>query len=808
MIVVEFIADSGLFTLRAPYDIYEACKAIKGRRWQSEARRWVYPATPATAARIREAFNGQIQTCPEFDAMLAEAAIPESRKLGPDYDTPIPVTRTTPMPHQVRGYNLIAKRTACMLGWRMGVGKTKSCIDVIVNLKPLRTLIQCPKAVVRVWQDEFDKHGDGNAVVLALDSGATYDRRNQIIKAFAAHKDRPVVVVLNYEAAWRGELGEFLMAQLWDLAVCDESHHVKAPGGTASRFCARLRARSAKRVCLTGTPLAHSPLDIYGQFRFLDPGVFGTSFTRFRNEYCNPLEAPIWMSDLSFKPIGDISPGEKVIGWIRNDRESKRRRMVESEVKAVGRRTGFVVCVRFESGRTLRCTPHHKWLSAYHGAGQADLWVQTGNSTKKRMPVLSHVITPTVELNNSILQRKADWLAGMFDGEGWSTHIAHDANHNPATCARLREVLTELKIPFRQDHKAFYMLGGRQTFVDFINWTRPVLVKTTSMISAVYGGAYTPKGPRGGGNEKRYGGLNRHPDRIVSVSPDGFEDVVSLETETGNYICWGYASKNCIMGGYGNYEVKGYRNQDAFRRKFYSMAYVVTEDEVLTLPPAVHQERYIELSDEARRVYNALDRDFVAEFADGKVLTAANVLSRLLRLQQITGGCLPSDDEGGITAIDDGKRSEVVDLLDEIPDEPLVVFCRFRYDIAAVRAACEKAGRAVRELSGVKNQLAEWQADAGPSVLVTQIQSGSEGVSMVRARYAIFYSLGFSLSQYEQALARLRRKGQERSVTYIHLVASKTVDEKVYRALREHKDVVEYILETVMEKRDASLPEV
>ena len=31
--------------------------------------------------------------------------------------------------------------------------------------------------------------------------------------------------------------------------------------------------------------MPHSPLDIYAQYRFLDPGIFGTSFTRFRNKY-------------------------------------------------------------------------------------------------------------------------------------------------------------------------------------------------------------------------------------------------------------------------------------------------------------------------------------------------------------------------------------------------------------------------------------------------------------------------------------------------------------------------------------------
>ena len=36
---------------------------------------------------------------------------------------------------------------------------------------------------------------------------------------------------------------------------------------------------------MTGTPAHNSPLDVYAQYRFLDPGIFGTNFSAFRNRY-------------------------------------------------------------------------------------------------------------------------------------------------------------------------------------------------------------------------------------------------------------------------------------------------------------------------------------------------------------------------------------------------------------------------------------------------------------------------------------------------------------------------------------------
>ena len=78
-----------------------------------------------------------------------------------------------------------------------------------------------------------------------------------------------------------------------------------------------------------------------------------------------------------------------------------------------------------------------------------------------------------------------------------------------------------------------------------------------------------------------------------------------------------------------------------------------------------------------------------------------------------------------------------------------------------------------------------------------QIQAVGLGVNLVRARFCVFYSVGFSLADYEQAKARVHRGGQTRNVTYIHLIAKHTVDQQVYKALAGKKEVVDEIMEAV-----------
>ena len=126
-------------------------------------------------------------------------------------------------------------------------------------------------------------------------------------------------------------------------------------------------------------------------------------------------------------------------------------------------------------------------------------------------------------------------------------------------------------------------------------------------------------------------------------------------------------------------------------------------------------------------------------------------------------------------------------------EEPVVVFCRFHGDLDAVHDACKTVGYASLELSGRRDELARWQSGEA-QVLAVQISSGGVGVDLTRARYSIYYSLSFSLGEYDQALSRVHRPGQTRSVEHIHLVARQTVDEKILRALEKRAEVIQAIL--------------
>jgi len=227
----------------------------------------------------------------------------------------------------------------------------------------------------------------------------------------------------------------------------------------------------------------------------------------------------------------------------------------------------------------------------------------------------------------------------------------------------------------------------------------------------------------------------------------------------------------------------------------------VAADDVLDLPEALHEVIPVTLSPRTLKFCRDLESEMTAEIDAGTV-TVVNALGKLLRLQQGTGGYARTEEAG--TVLIDGTPDKSIALHDRLEDlphsEPVVVFCRFRADLAEVAAVAARLGRTSSELSGSVNQLAQWQAGE-TTILAVQIQSGGVGIDLTRAAYCVYYSLGFSLGEYEQSLARLRRPGQTRCIRYYHLIATGTVDWQVYSALRERRSVVDAVLGQLTQRR-------
>lgn len=261
-----------------------------------------------------------------------------------------------------------------------------------------------------------------------------------------------------------------------------------------------------------------------------------------------------------------------------------------------------------------------------------------------------------------------------------------------------------------------------------------------------------------------------------------------------------FKARYAVMGGFEGKQVIDFQNLDDLRNRMDQITYWCKTEDVLDLPPVMDVTRTCALEPKTRKVYDSMKADLIAELEAGTV-TASNALVKLLRLAQLANG-FATTEEGTLAEVSSEKAKLLADVLDDLHgdydarQEPIVVFCRFKHDLATARRIAKDRGLRDGELSGSYNDLAAWH-DGDIDLLAVQLQAGGVGIDLTRARYCIYFSHAFSLGDYDQSRARVHRPGQERPVTYIHLVAQATIDGQIRKALEAKREVIGAVVDAI-----------
>jgi len=248
------------------------------------------------------------------------------------------------------------------------------------------------------------------------------------------------------------------------------------------------------------------------------------------------------------------------------------------------------------------------------------------------------------------------------------------------------------------------------------------------------------------------------------------------------------------------YKEVGYKNQDEMHKILGEITMTVDRNAVLDLPPEQHIVRRVELEPKARRIYDSLAKEMIAELAEG-VLTVDNVLVKALRLQQLTGGFVRPDNSEEYQRVSLAKAAMTEDILFGIsPTQPVVVFARFTEEIKHLKQYLSDRGYRVALLTGQVNELRFWKMGQY-RILIVQIDTGSEAIDLTDAHYAIYYSHTYSLGKYEQSLARLSRPRFDtpEAVLFYHIVAKNTIDVDIQTALAKKFNVKEELIAGIKE---------
>ncbi len=287
----------------------------------------------------------------------------------------------------------------------------------------------------------------------------------------------------------------------------------------------------------------------------------------------------------------------------------------------------------------------------------------------------------------------------------------------------------------------------------------------------------------------------------ITNSPlDFFSQYKFLDENIFGASFYAFRSKYAILGGFQNHQIIGYKNLQELVEKAHGIAYRIKIDEAVELPEFVEETRPVVLEKKAQQIYDSIDKDSFAELMSGEV-TARNVLTRLLRLSQCTGGFIRDDTNGIVQEISRAKLEALEDIIDGCIDagKKVVVFARFVPEIDSIAKMLKKKNIGYALIKGDVTDRAEqveaFQNDDDTRVFIGQLQTTGMGLTLTAGSVAVYYSLDFSYANYEQSRARIRRIGQTKRGVYIHLVCKNTIDEKVMAALRQKADVSKLLVD-------------
>ena len=210
------------------------------------------------------------------------------------------------------------------------------------------------------------------------------------------------------------------------------------------------------------------------------------------------------------------------------------------------------------------------------------------------------------------------------------------------------------------------------------------------------------------------------------------------------------------------------------------------------------------MSTKERQLYDRIRKDSFAELESGGQITATSVLTRLLRLQQFTGGFIQADGGNRPELVSRGKMDALEDILEDYvmaTGKKLVIFARFRPELDVIEKLLKKKKVGYGMIYGdIKldargDIVKDFQTNPATKVFLAQIDTAGLGITLTAADTCVYYSVNFNYAAYSQSLARIHRIGQRNRCTYIHLVVEKTVDEQILKALARKEDLAKTVVD-------------
>ena len=248
-----------------------------------------------------------------------------------------------------------------------------------------------------------------------------------------------------------------------------------------------------------------------------------------------------------------------------------------------------------------------------------------------------------------------------------------------------------------------------------------------------------------------------------------------------SHAFYSFKKHYCIMGGYGGYEVVGYKNMEQLTAQINDIMLRRLKSEVLDLPEKTYIDEIVEMETKQSKLYDEIEAGIKNELAMG-TLDLTNPLSTLIRLRQCTGYTgIVSD-----CIFESAKLDRMEDLIEEAVsnNQKVIVFSNWTQMTDIVEQRLNKYNPAV--ITGETNDsyrqsmVTKFQEDNNCKVIIGTIGAMGTGLTLTAGSVVIFLDEPWNRALFDQAVDRAHRIGAKSNVTIYSLMCKDTVDERIH----------------------------
>jgi len=230
-------------------------------------------------------------------------------------------------------------------------------------------------------------------------------------------------------------------------------------------------------------------------------------------------------------------------------------------------------------------------------------------------------------------------------------------------------------------------------------------------------------------------------------------------------------------------------------------------EECIDLPPIRFIMRYVDMSTDQEAFYRDMEERLFAEL-EGEPVTAKVAVSKLVKLREVTGGFIRTDEGEDkpfnknatkMIELDQLLEQSIGDKLgDEGPPLKAIVWAQYQWECKTLVERYRKDYGARGLFGGISSSakdeaIRRFRSDKNCRILVCHPASAGHGLTLTEANYAFYYSLSYNFEEFYQSFRRISRPGQKRAMTYYFLVAPGTIDEELLDAIRTKKNLSDMV---------------